>query len=149
MPDVHPDFILALPVSLPLHYHGKYFKRAWENGNRLHPPYGFHASHPVARPFRHPAMGDFRLSGGASHQRTGARLSPHPRPRLRSPDPPTSQPGHCKTGILLLVSIEMLEVIPNASYLPHLFPPVLIQSGILCLLYIGGLLLLHTGTVKQ
>ena len=63
----HPDFILALPVSLPLHYHGKYFKRAWENGNRLHPPYGFHASHPVARPFRHPhAMGFFRLSGGAS-----------------------------------------------------------------------------------
>lgn len=67
---------------------------------KTHPPYGFHASHPVARPFRHPAMGDFRLSGGASHQRTGARLSPHPRPRLRSPDPPTSQPGHCKTGIL-------------------------------------------------
>ncbi len=96
----HPDFILALPVSLPLHYHGKYFKRAWENGNRLRPPYGFHASHPVARPFRHPAMGNFRLSGGASHQRTGARLSPHPRPRLRSPDPPASQPGHCKTGIL-------------------------------------------------
>ena len=50
--------------------------------------------------FRHPAMGNFRLSGGASHQRTGARLSPHPRPRLRSPDPPASQPGHCKTGIL-------------------------------------------------
>ena len=59
-----------------------------------------HASHPVARPFRHPAMGNFRLSGGASHQRTGARLSPHPRPRLPSPDPPASQPGHCKTGIL-------------------------------------------------
>ena len=96
----HPDFILALPVSLPLHHHGKYFKRAWENRNRLHPPYGFHASHPVARPFRHPAMGDFRLSGGASHQRTGTRLSPHPRPRPRNPDPPASQPGHCKTGIL-------------------------------------------------
>ena len=99
-PALGETFILALPVSLPLHYHGKYFKRAWENGNRLRPPYGFHASHPVARPFRHPAMGNFRLSGGASHQRTGARLSPHPRPRLRSPDPPASQPGHCKTGIL-------------------------------------------------
>lgn len=100
MPDVSSRFYPGSAVSLPLHYHGKYFKRAWENGNRLHPPYGFHASHPVARPFRHPAMGDFRLSGGASHQRTGARLSPHPRPRLRSPDPPASQPGHCKTGIL-------------------------------------------------
>ena len=61
---------------------------------------------------------------------------------------PVSQ-GIVKPAFCLLVSIGMLEVIPNASYLPHLFPPVLIQSGILCLLYIGGLLLLHTGTVKQ
>ena len=61
---------------------------------------------------------------------------------------PVSQ-GIVKPSFCLLVSIGMLEVIPNASYLPHLFPPVLIQSGILCLLYIGGLLLLHTGTVKQ
>ena len=61
---------------------------------------------------------------------------------------PVSQ-GIVKPAFCLLVSIGMLEVIPNASDLPHLFPPVLIQSGILCLLYIGGLLLLHTGTVKQ
>ena len=61
---------------------------------------------------------------------------------------PVSQ-GIVNPLFCLLVSIGMLEVIPNASYLPHLFPPVLIQSGILCLLYIGGLLLLHTGTVKQ
>ena len=61
---------------------------------------------------------------------------------------PVSQ-GIVKPAFCLLVSIGMLEVIPNAPYLPHLFPPVLIQSGILCLLYIGGLLLLHTGTVKQ
>ena len=61
---------------------------------------------------------------------------------------PVSQ-GIVKPAFCLLVSIGMLEVIPNASYLPHLFPPVLIQSGILCLMYIGGLLLLHTGTVKQ
>ena len=97
---LHSDPRLALPVSLPLHYHGKYFKRAWKNGNRLRPPYGFHASHPVARPFRHPAMGNFRLSGGASHQRTGARLSPHPRPRLRSPDPAAAWPRDRKARLL-------------------------------------------------
>ncbi len=100
MPDVSSRFYpgSARFSTSPLPW--EVFKRTWENGNRLRPPYGFHASHPVARPFRHPAMGNFRLSGGASHQRTGARLSPHPRPRLRSPDPPASQPGHCKTGIL-------------------------------------------------
>ncbi len=99
--------------------------------------------------FRHPAMGDFRLSGGASHQRTGARLSPHPCPRPRSPHPSASQPGHCKTGILPAgfdwdVRSYSKRVLPASpvSACPH-------QSGILCLLYIGGLLLLYTGTVKQ
>lgn len=71
-----------------------------ENGNRFRPPYGFHASHPVARPFRHPAMGNFRLSGSASHQRTGGRLSPHPRPRLRSPDPAAAWPRDRKARLL-------------------------------------------------
>ena len=80
---------------------------------------------------------------------------------------PVSQ-GIIKPAFCLLVSMGVLEalgaqtrhlsafflnetfpVISNASHLLHLFPPVLIQSGILCLLYIGGLLLLHTGTVKQ
>ena len=64
---------------------------------------------------------------------------------------PVSQ-GIVKPAFCLLVSIGVLEVISNTSHLlhlPYLFPPVLIQSGILCLLYIGGLLLLHTGTVKQ
>ena len=53
-------------------------------------------------------------------------------------------------GIILSTSIFVFGNVDAALFgLPHLFPPVLIQSGILCLLYIGGLLLLHTGTVKQ
>lgn len=80
---------------------------------------------------------------------------------------PVSQ-GIVKPAFCLLVSIGILEVLNGQNYifspmfsgktlpcistllkLSRLFPTVLIQSGVLCLLYAGGLLLLHTRTARQ
>ena len=145
----HPDFILALPVSLPLHYHGKYFKRTWENGTVF-------VHHTVSMLltlslvlFAIPRWGIFAYLAALLISELVLAFSPHPCPRPRSPHPSASQPGHCKTGILPAgfdwdVRSYSKRVLPASpvSACPH-------QSGILCLLYIGGLLLLYTGTVKQ
>lgn len=42
-----------------------------------------------------------------------------------------------------LFPLEALPYLARLSALFHLFPPVLLQAGCLCLLYAGGLLLLH------
>ena len=93
-------FALALPVSISLHHHGKYLKRARKNRNRVSSSHHLHASHPLPRSLCYSTMGYFCLSGGTSHQRTGARLSPHPRPRLRSPDPAAARPRDRKARLL-------------------------------------------------
>lgn len=80
---------------------------------------------------------------------------------------PISQ-GIVKPAFCLLVSMGVLEALNGQNYiflhffsgktlsgisiilnLSRFFPPVLIQSGGLCLLYTGGLLLLHTRTARQ
>ena len=48
-----------------------------------------------------------------------------------------------------LFSGQTLPVLSNFLKLSRLFPTVLIQSGVICLLYAGGLLLLHTRSARQ
>ena len=97
----HPDFILALPVLYLSTTMGKYFKRTWEtrpSSSTIRFPY----FSPCRSSFSPSAMGNFRLSGGASH-RTGVAFSPHP--ALCGSDPPASQRGIVKPAFCLLVSV--------------------------------------------